>query len=169
MSIKESALTAITSIAQSDFIRAVTSAGASRRITLANLAKAIVESYTGSSLAGSSQSVKSAIDSLNSKSTIDANSYLESAEAGANAQTRFMRSHNVAIISIKTEIRSHTEDDVIATIPEGYRPSAVIYGVGTCGGEPLVLRLSTSGVIDIWSFPNKPKTGALFGILTWTY
>ena len=67
MAIKESALSLITSIAQGDWIRAVTSAGASRRVTVANLAKAIVESYTGSSLAGSSQSVKAAIDSLNSK------------------------------------------------------------------------------------------------------
>lgn len=69
MSIKESALTAITSVAQSDFVRAVTSAGASRRVTVANLAKAIVESYTDSSLAGSSQSVKSALDSLNSNTS----------------------------------------------------------------------------------------------------
>lgn len=69
MAIKESALSLITSIAQGDWIRAVTSAGASRRVTVANLAKAIVESYTGSTLAGSSQSVKAAIDSLNSKTT----------------------------------------------------------------------------------------------------
>lgn len=67
MAIKESALAAITSITQSDFVRAVTAAGASRRITVANLAKAIIENYTGSSLAGSSQSVKAALDSLNSK------------------------------------------------------------------------------------------------------
>lgn len=66
-SIKESALAAITTITQSDLIRAVTAAGASRRITVANLAKAIIENYTGSSLAGSSQSVKAALDSLNSK------------------------------------------------------------------------------------------------------
>lgn len=70
MSIKESALTAITAISNSDFVRAVTSAGASRRITVANLAKQIVEGYAGSSLAGSSQSVKSAIDSLNSNFTL---------------------------------------------------------------------------------------------------
>ena len=67
MSIKESALNAITSITQSDFIRAVTAAGASRRVTVANLAKAIIESYTGSSLAGENQSVKSALDAINSK------------------------------------------------------------------------------------------------------
>lgn len=41
MSIKESALSAITSIAQNDFIRVVTAAGASRRISLANLANTI--------------------------------------------------------------------------------------------------------------------------------
>ena len=70
MSIKESALTAITAISNSDFVRAVTSAGASRRITVANLAKQIVEGYTGSSLAGESQSVKAALDSLNSKTLL---------------------------------------------------------------------------------------------------
>lgn len=67
MSIKESALSAITSITQSDFIRAVTSAGASRRLTVANLAKAIIESYTGSSLGGANQSVKAAIDLQHNK------------------------------------------------------------------------------------------------------
>ena len=82
MSIKESALSAITSIAQSDFIRTVTSLGASRNVTVANLAKAIVESYTGSTLAGSNQSVKAALDSLNSKigtvTTLTANDDLNS-------------------------------------------------------------------------------------------
>lgn len=67
MSIKESALSVISSITQSDFVRAVTSDGNSRRVTVANLAKAVVESYTGSSLGGSQRSVKAAIDSLNSQ------------------------------------------------------------------------------------------------------
>lgn len=48
MSIKESALSAITSISNSDFVRVVTSAGASRRITVSNLAKQIIEGYAGS-------------------------------------------------------------------------------------------------------------------------
>jgi len=70
MSIKESALTAITAISNSDFVRAVTSAGASRRITVANLAKQIIEGYSGSSLAGSNQSVKSALDALKPQSIV---------------------------------------------------------------------------------------------------
>lgn len=167
--IYEKNLSNASGIGSGDYLRTVNSNNESEKINYTLLAKAIIEQWTGSTLAGSAQSVKSAIDSLNSNSAIDANSYLEPVEAGANALTRFMRSHNVAIISIKTVVRSHTEDDVIATIPEDYRPSVVVYGVGTCGGEPLVLRLSTSGVIDIWSFTNRPKTGALYGVITWTY
>ena len=40
MGIKESALAAVNNLAQSDFVRVVTSAGASRKLTLANLEKA---------------------------------------------------------------------------------------------------------------------------------
>lgn len=47
MSIKESALSAITSITQSDFIRVVTSAGASRRISFANLSNSLLSSSSG--------------------------------------------------------------------------------------------------------------------------
>lgn len=42
MAIKESALSLITSIAQSDFVRVVTSAGASRKVTVAKLSEAIL-------------------------------------------------------------------------------------------------------------------------------
>lgn len=78
MSIKESALTAITAISNSDFVRAVTSAGASRRITVANLAKQIIEGYTGSSLAGSNRSVQAALDKL----TIGFRNYQATVPAG---------------------------------------------------------------------------------------
>ena len=62
MGIKESLLQTVTAIEQSDLVRVVTAAGGSRRIALSNLAKAIIENYTGSTLGGSSQSVKAAID-----------------------------------------------------------------------------------------------------------
>ena len=64
---KEKNLTAVTSVAAADFTRVVTSAGASVKATFANVAKYIVETYNGSTLAGSSQSVKSALDSLKNK------------------------------------------------------------------------------------------------------
>lgn len=64
---KEKNLTTVTTVAAADFARIVTSAGASVKATAANLAKYIVETYNGSTIAGSAQSVKSALDSLNSK------------------------------------------------------------------------------------------------------
>lgn len=64
MAIRESLLDALNSIATSDFVRSVTYAGASSKVTVSNLAKTIIENYTGSTLAGSSQSVKSAIDAI---------------------------------------------------------------------------------------------------------
>lgn len=69
MAIKESALTAITSITNGDFIRAVLSGGGSRRISGGNLAKYVIETYANSSVGGSTQSVKSALDTLNTKTS----------------------------------------------------------------------------------------------------
>lgn len=66
---KEKNLTAVTSVAAADFARVVTSAGASVKATFANIAKYIIETYNGSTVAGSAQSVKSALDSLNSNTT----------------------------------------------------------------------------------------------------
>ena len=67
---KEKNLTAVTSVAAADFARVVTSAGASVKATFANIAKYIIETYNGSTVAGSAQSVKAALDSLNSKTEV---------------------------------------------------------------------------------------------------
>lgn len=72
MGVKEKALTAASSIASGDFLRMVTSAGAARKIDYSKLAKAIVEEYNGSTIAGSAQTLKAALDSLNSKLLSDA-------------------------------------------------------------------------------------------------
>lgn len=66
---RESVLNTINSIATSDFIRSVTSAGTSCKVTVSNLAKAVIENYSGSTLGGSSRSVKSAIDALQANSS----------------------------------------------------------------------------------------------------
>lgn len=66
MSIKESALTAIQAIADTDFFRAVTSVGASRKVLASDVGKYVLEDYE-SELAGSEQSVTDAIDAMNEK------------------------------------------------------------------------------------------------------
>lgn len=66
MGIRESALSTLSALTNNDFIRMVSSAGASRKATLQAIAQHIIENYAGSSLAGSNQSVKAALDGLNS-------------------------------------------------------------------------------------------------------
>lgn len=62
MAIRESELTAITVIGTSDFIRTVTAVGASRNVTVSNLAKTVVEEYASSTIGGTAQTIKNAID-----------------------------------------------------------------------------------------------------------
>ena len=63
----ESGLGAKSTLTTSDYVRVVGSDNASYKQSVGDVAKKIIENYTGSSLAGTSQSVKAALDSLNSK------------------------------------------------------------------------------------------------------
>lgn len=60
-----SQLTAKTTLATTD-VFPVEDTEDTKKVTLPNLAKAVVETYNGSTLAGTAQSVKAAIDGLNS-------------------------------------------------------------------------------------------------------
>ena len=66
MGIKEKDLPSASGVSGTDYMREVTSGGLSYKALVADVAKYIVENYAGSSLAGSAQSVKSAIDAVNS-------------------------------------------------------------------------------------------------------
>ena len=63
------------SLTVNDYIRVVGSDNASYKQLVNDVAKKIIENYTGSSLAGSSQSVKSALDALNRKTEGIAQTY----------------------------------------------------------------------------------------------
>ena len=66
---KENALSAKSSVTGSDFLRLVGSNGVSYKQLVTDVAKYIIESYAGSSIAGSSQSPKAAVDAL--KTAVD--------------------------------------------------------------------------------------------------
>ena len=70
MGIKEKDLPSASGVSGTDYMREVTSGGLSYKALVADVAKYIVENYNGSSLGGSSQSVKSAIDSLKSNTIV---------------------------------------------------------------------------------------------------
>ena len=151
MAIKESALSLITSIAQGDWIRAVTSAGASRRVTVANLAKAIVESYTGSTLAGSSQSVKAAIDSLNSKTSISEQmlTFTDSAGKSANIYFRYDETILSVLVSAVNAIIVPTTWTVLGSL-SNFTCSSDRYVPLVCpSGGIVILRIYADGGVRI--------------------
>ena len=174
MSIKESALSAITSITQSDFIRAVTSAGASRRVTVANLAKAIIESYTGSSLAGRNQSVKAALDALNSKTglalTYTSNDYVtEAALNGGEAK----RVGNLLLFKFNSSISNFptgasVDNTQIGTISGWNASTATNITIspqnGVTSNGILLLTISNAGAITISNRSGLPCNGFYRGV-----
>lgn len=84
------------------------------------VAKKIVEDYAGSSLAGSNQSVKSALDTLNSK--VDFSSSVSTSHTKASA-FKFVKIGNVVNATIALTLTSALSAwDVVAVIPSGYRP-----------------------------------------------
>lgn len=116
MGIKESALPQKSSVATDDFVRVVGNDGSSYKQLVSDVAKAIIENYTGSSLAGSSQSVKSALNSLNSKIPTRVAYYVASATASSWAG------------------RYYQDVDVSSVIPSNKRIASVTLGSATSGG-----------------------------------
>ena len=63
----ENALPSKNNIATNDLVRIIGANNASYKALVSDVAKCIVENYAGSSLAGSAQTIKAALDALNSK------------------------------------------------------------------------------------------------------
>lgn len=155
---KERNLTNITSVAAADFLRIVTSAGASVKATAANFAKYVIESYNGSTIAGSAQTVKDALDLLNSKSTSVA---LTIGSVSSNATVRKRAEVCVLPVSIGngTALSSFTSGMIIGELPAGFRPVSSIYAVvlGRTTGvwasadyTPITVNVTTDGSIKIY-------------------
>ena len=111
---KEKNLTNVTTVAAADFVRVVTSAGASVKGTMENLAKSLLTTaFSGLSLGGSQQSVKDALDSLNSKmptlmggsqvTVTDTNGFIDTGISSADyiiiAAYTLLNANNVCLIS----------------------------------------------------------------------
>ena len=135
---KEKNLTAVTSVAAADFARVVTSAGASVKATFANIAKYIIETYNGSTVAGSAQSVKSALDSLNSKHKH------KTTEATSNASGNI----ELDIPSASTFVTASAPSSIYLIIP--FKAGAVWYGkVVTRAGTALTVTPSATVTAEI--------------------
>lgn len=129
----EQNLASKSTLTTTDYIRVVGSDNVSYKQLVSDVAKKIIESYTGSTLAGSAQSVKSALDSLNSK-TINASPGL-SAEGFISLETgwslsiaRYTVYGNIISLEVLITPPSAIESGSlvkIGTVKSGYRPTAM--------------------------------------------
>lgn len=143
MAIRESALNVINSIATSDFVRAVTSAGASSKVTVSNLAKAVVENYNGSSLGGSARTIKAAIDDL---------------QTATNDQD-VVKVYKASVASLPTTISDEdikANHEVINAVLSNPNAQAGDWTVTTSAGSA-VISGSISGTTDITLYLAVPR------------
>ena len=97
----EKNLTQKSTLTTSDYIRVVGSDNESYKQLVSDVAQKIIETYAGSSLAGSSQSVKSAIDSLNSNTFALVNSSLTSIPNGSDLDS-YATAGNYYVVNAST-------------------------------------------------------------------
>ena len=152
------------SLTTSDFIRVVGTDNVSYKQLVSDVAKKIVENYTSSSLAGSSQSVKSALDALNSK-TAYASYDIKDVLPLSDRTGRVMKFGSQ--ISMYAQIGSlslTTGSNTIGTLSNYYPSSTEIcvcgfVGTGAATGTPVRVTIDTSGVIKC--FAPSSLTGTL--------
>lgn len=144
---KEKNLTAVTSVAAADFARVITSAGASVKATFANVAKYIIETYNGSTVAGSAQSVKSALDSLNSKTTVRNVSY----NFGGKSWI-FYKVDRIVVVFAPSDITSASAgtNDITTSLPAEYRPPTQTYIKSQNSNDGMFLSVSASGLVRLY-------------------
>lgn len=101
---------------------------------------------------------------LNSKMAYDWNSfsnYVSSLETGANGI--IMRFGKMRSISFQGVVRTHTEDEILATLPEADRPTAgVIFTSGNVGSSSVVIRINTNGQITLYSLNGITASGRIY-------
>ena len=117
------------SLTVNDYIRVVGSDNASYKQLVSDVAKKIIENYTGSSLAGSSQSVKSALDALNR----NVEGTLSSSHTLLSGQCKLVKVGKVVTLTMGLQFTSAVGNySVIATIPSGFRPIGQLWS--SCRG-----------------------------------
>lgn len=134
----------------------------------AGVAQRVVEQYAGSTLAGSRQTVKSAIDGLNS--TLRCESFAESCTWNSNLDVTqaWKTGHVVQLIVRAKSSTTHAEGEVICEIPEGYRPAYTMYTTAYMqGGVQAVVQVSAAGKCVLYLAPSYP-TGRFYANIVYT-
>lgn len=162
-----------TTPAGTDFLQLIGAADDKVYKTLVrDIAKHIVETYAGSTIAGSAQTIKDAIDSLNSRT----GSVSITAIRNSNISTGFCAGFydkatgTVRLIVYFSSTANIEAGTNIFTIPDRYRPAGVRAGAGvliTSNGGSAVYQIRTNAAGDVYQeFGNLVRSG--FGYLEYS-
>lgn len=135
-----------------DYIRVVGSDNNSYKQLVSDVAKKIIENYTGSSLAGSSQSVKSALDTLNSKTIVQSVSY-----TFGDKTWWFYKVDRIVVVIAPHDVKSASSgmNTVTANLPAEYRPFTQVYfGIQNAQNDnqyKCFLSVSANGTVSFYT------------------
>lgn len=161
----EQNLASKSTLTTTDYIRVVGSDNVSYKQLVSDVAKKIIENYTGSTLAGSAQSVKSALDSLNSKTAgnLTAGTNMTLAAGYNNCATKVGR---VVVVDFAlTASADVAGSSVVATIPSGYRPTTQMRGV--CYFTDGFARFAVDAAGNITSYTNIGNNKSIIGTIAY--
>jgi len=114
--------------------------------------------------------VNAKVIGLNSNSTYNWTSYLSSDEQGGYALANAMVTHNIVVLSIRTNSIVHNQDKVIMTIPEGFRPIAYTHAIGKVGTHEIcTVSVTTNGQVSIWSMNASPDAARFVCQVVYVY
>lgn len=111
-----------------------------------------------------------AINALNSQIASDwtgCADYKETIESSANAVLQSFG--KLRTLTFQGVLRSHTEDEVIMTLPSSHRPIGgnSIYAPGVVNGTPILIRLNGSNGQVALFLANGAGTGRIYFSMTW--
>lgn len=107
------------------------------------------------------------VNDLNFSNCSTWTSYLNQTEIGSGSYVGAIYSRHCITVTITTASRVHAENDVIMTIPEGYRPLDTLRFIAKIGkGQTCVLQINPNGTVVIWDYFN-PTDGRLVGAFTY--
>lgn len=90
-------------------------------------------------------------------------SWLAEAESGDGATCFITKTGKLICLDLRTVSRVHAEEDVIATIPAGYRPQATIDVPAYVNAEGRgVIRIYSTGDVKVWVTPSNPTAGRIY-------
>ena len=148
----------------SDYIRVVGSDNVSYKQLVSDVASKIVEDYAGSTLAGTAQSIKGAIDTLNEKLTITSPTAPTLTQTGGTSNaliTSYKAYGKMRFLTLKVTLTDAVNTGVnafVGTISD--TPSAGASGVSYWGSSGFILVVSTSGAVTIRVIGANAVSGA---------